>query len=85
MAERDWISSGPGPGSVFVGVLDEEPATVDARRSRGVRTHSFDVLSGARVRELRAGGKPATRCTSHVGSDIGAAVPQARHGDTKSG
>ncbi|MDH6293168.1 HAD family acid phosphatase [Rhodococcus opacus] len=34
--------------------VDDEPATVNALRSRGVWAHSFDVLSGLRVRELRA-------------------------------
>ncbi|MCZ4590379.1 hypothetical protein [Rhodococcus opacus] len=34
--------------------VDDEPEIVDALRSRGVRAHSFDVLCGLRVRELRA-------------------------------
>ncbi|TQC43066.1 hypothetical protein EEB14_45265 [Rhodococcus sp. WS4] len=34
--------------------VDDEPETVDALRSRGVRAHSFAVLSGLRMRELRA-------------------------------
>ena len=34
--------------------VDDEPETVDALRSRGVRAHSFGELSGLRVRELRA-------------------------------
>ena len=32
--------------------VDDEPDTVDALRSGGVRAHSFDELSGLRVREL---------------------------------
>jgi hypothetical protein len=34
--------------------VDDEPVAVDALRFRGVRAHSFDLLSGLRVRELRA-------------------------------
>ena len=43
--------------------VDDEPETVDALRSRGVRAQSFAVLSGLRVWELRAipSGKPAAR------------------------
>ncbi|WP_236603745.1 hypothetical protein [Rhodococcus sp. WAY2] len=37
--------------SVFV---DDESETVDALQSGGVRAHSFDVLSGMGVRDLRA-------------------------------
>ncbi|AHK35686.1 hypothetical protein Pd630_LPD12015 (plasmid) [Rhodococcus opacus PD630] len=33
--------------------IDDEPDTVDALRSGGVRAHSFDELSGLRVRELK--------------------------------
>ncbi|WAM19217.1 LNS2 domain-containing protein [Rhodococcus sp. JS3073] len=44
--------------------VDDEPETVDALRSRGVRAHSFEELSGLRVQKLRAtltagaGGRP---------------------------
>jgi len=34
--------------------VDDEPETVDALRSRGVRAYSFEKLSGLRVRKLRA-------------------------------
>ncbi|UZG59625.1 HAD family hydrolase [Rhodococcus opacus] len=43
--------------------VDDESETVDALRSGGVRAHSFEMLSGLRVRELRAtltAGKGAT-------------------------
>ncbi|MFC9355220.1 hypothetical protein ACFTZB_01375 [Rhodococcus sp. NPDC057014] len=44
--------------------VDDEPDTVDALRSGGVRAHSFDELSGLRVRELEtvlAAGSPGAR------------------------
>ncbi|CAG7634342.1 hypothetical protein SIM91_43645 [Rhodococcus opacus] len=34
--------------------IDDESETVDVLRSGGVRAHSFEVLSGLKVRELRA-------------------------------
>ncbi|WP_037203476.1 hypothetical protein [Rhodococcus opacus] len=44
--------------------IDDEPDNVDALRSGGVRAHSFDELSGLRVRELKTvlvAGTPAAK------------------------
>ncbi|QZS52982.1 hypothetical protein COO55_38975 [Rhodococcus opacus] len=44
--------------------VDDDPDTVVALRSGGVRAHSFDELSGLRVRELKTvlvAGRPAAR------------------------
>ncbi|MDV7246722.1 MULTISPECIES: hypothetical protein [Rhodococcus] len=41
-------------GRWLSGFVDDEPETVDLLRSRGVPAHTFDVLSGLRIRELRA-------------------------------
>jgi len=47
--------------------VDDDPEAVDALRSGRVRAHSFDELSGLRVRELKtvlAAGTPAARTGS---------------------
>ncbi|WP_236580854.1 hypothetical protein [Rhodococcus sp. T7] len=41
-------------GSWLSGFVDDEPDTVEALRSGGVRAHAFDELSGLRVGELKA-------------------------------
>jgi hypothetical protein len=41
-------------GRWLSGFVDDEPETVDMLRSRGVPAHTFDVLSGLRIREVRA-------------------------------
>ncbi|MFD6059839.1 HAD family hydrolase [Rhodococcus wratislaviensis] len=40
-------------GSWLSAFVDDDPEAVDALRSGGVRAHSFDELSGLRVRELK--------------------------------
>ncbi|WP_235214949.1 hypothetical protein [Rhodococcus opacus] len=54
-------------GSWLSAFVDDDPDTVDALRSGGVRAHAFDELSGLRVRELKtvlAAGTPAARTGS---------------------
>jgi hypothetical protein len=76
-----WLSS----------FVDDEPATVDALRSRGVRAHSFDVLSGLRVRELRValtagtGGRSTGRKMYQPHRQGQRGTPHRRHGAVTQG
>ena len=66
--------------------VDDEPELVDALRSCGVQAHSFDVLTGLRVRELRATltagapGAPSGRGHSSGVTVAGRAASQAGRG-----
>ncbi|GCE38808.1 hypothetical protein Rhow_002332 [Rhodococcus wratislaviensis] len=65
--------------------VDDEPETVDALRSGGVRAHSFDELSGLRVRELRATLSIGNRGPRAVKGTPRYGVPRRRRGTAMQG